>query len=123
MNPSEKAVLSALSAAKAEYAVVGGVAVIAHGYLRTTRDLYIFIRPTPENAELVLSALTHLHIPVEGLDAGDLLNDEEHLRFPAEEQYVDILSSIGAMPFDQVWRNRVKADVEGTAIPFISKPT
>ena len=25
------------------------------------------------------------------------------------------------MPFDQVWRNRVEADVEGTAIPFISK--
>ncbi len=42
--------LAAFAAAKVEYAVVGGVAVNAHGYVRATHDLDLFIRPTEENA-------------------------------------------------------------------------
>jgi hypothetical protein len=55
------------------------------------------------------------------LEPGDLLDDEENLRFGPEEGHVDILASIGAMGFDQVWRNRVETEVEGLAVPFISK--
>ena len=52
----------------------------------------------------------------------DLLDDEEHYRFgSAEEDYIDVLASIGEMPFDRVWRNRVEIEVNGLAIPFISK--
>lgn len=32
-----------------------------------------------------------------------------------------MLASIGEMPFDRVWRNRVHAIVEGLSIPFILK--
>ena len=34
--------LAAFAAAKVEYAVVGGVAVNAHGYVRATNDLDVF---------------------------------------------------------------------------------
>lgn len=121
MNPAEKSVLQVLSDAKVEYAVVGGVAVIAHGYVRGTVDLDVFIRPTIENAQAAFAALSILKVTPPGMDAGDLLNDGEHLRFPAEEQFVDILSSIGDMSFDQVWRNRVTTDIDGVIIPFICK--
>jgi hypothetical protein len=73
--------------------VVGGVAVNVHGYLRATNDLDIFIRPT-EKPPLSLR--------------------------PAED-HIEVLASIGEMSFDQVWRNRLQAEVEGIAVPFISK--
>ena len=121
MNPTEMSVLAALSAAKVDYVVVGGVAVIAHGYVRMTRDLDIFIRPSFENAKVAFDALSALNVVPPGIDSTDLLCDEEHLRFPAEAQYVDILSSIGDMHFQQVWSGRVEVTIEGQVVPFISK--
>jgi len=121
MNEKQISLLAAFAAAKVEYAVVGGVAVNVHGYVRATHDLDIFIRPTEENARAAFAALLALGVPLEGLEPGDLLDDEENLRFGPEEDHIDILASIGTMGFDQVWRNRVETEVEGLAIPFISK--
>ena len=122
MNSKQISLLAAFAAAKVEYAVVGGVAVNAHGYVRATNDLDIFIRPTEENARAAFSALLALGAPLEGLQPNDLLDDEENIRFGPEEDHIDILASIGEMSFDQVWRNRIETDVQGLSVPFISKP-
>ena len=121
MNSKQISLLAAFLAGKVEYAVVGGVAVNAHGYVRATNDLDIFIRPTEDNARAAFAALQSLGVPLEGMEPFDLLDDEEHLRFGPDDDHVDILASIGDMPFDQVWRNRVETIVDGLAIPFISK--
>jgi hypothetical protein len=121
MNKKQISLLAAFVAAKVEFAVVGGVAVNAHGYVRATNDLDIFIRPTEENAHAAFNALLALGVPLEGLEPGDLLDEEKNLRFGPEEDHIDILASIGEMPFDQVWRNRVETEVEGLSVPFISK--
>jgi hypothetical protein len=121
MNAKQILLLAAFAAAKVDYVVVGGVAVNAHGYVRATHDLDLFIRPTEENARAAFSALHALGVPLQGLQPNDLLDDEENLRFGPEEDHIDILASIGEMPFDQVWRNRIASEVEGISIPFISK--
>ena len=121
MNEKQISLLAAFLAAKVEYAVVGGVAVNAHGYVRATNDLDIFIRPTEDNARAAFNALLALGVPLEGLTPSDLLNDEENLRFGPAEDHIDILPSIGEMPFDQVWRNRIETTVAGLSVPFISK--
>jgi hypothetical protein len=121
MNEKQISLLAAFAAAKVEYAVVGGMAVNAHGYVRATHDLDIFIRPTEENARAAFGALLALGVPLEGLQPADLLSDSENLRFGPEEDHIDILTSIGEMAFDQVWRNRVETVVDGVMVPFISK--
>ena len=121
MNRKQTLLLAAFDAAVVEYAVVGGVAVNAHGYVRATHDLDLFIRPTIENAQAAFQALLQLGVPLEGLEPGDLLDDEENLRFGPEQDHIDILASIGEMSFDQVWRNRVETKLNGIAVPFISK--
>ena len=121
MNSKQISLLAAFLAARVEFAVVGGIALQAHGYLRATNDLDVFIRPTKENARAAFQALHAIGAPLEGLDACDLLDDEANLRFGPAEDHIDLLASIGGMPFDRVWRNRVEAVVEGLTIPFISK--
>jgi len=121
MNEKQISLLAAFVVAKVEFAVVGGVAVNMHGYVRATNDLDIFIRPTEENAHAAFQALLALGVPLEGLVPGDLLDDEENLRFGPAEDHIDVLPSIGEMSFEQVWRNRIVAEVEGVSIPFISK--
>ena len=121
MNRKQISLLAAFAAAGVDYAVVGGMAVNAHGYVRATHDLDVFIRPTIENAQVAFEALRTLGVPLEGLSFADLLDVEENLRFGPSEDHVDILPSIGAMPFDQVWRNRMLAEIDGLSVPFISK--
>jgi len=121
MNEKQISLLAAFAAARVEYAVVGGVAVNAHGYVRATNDLDIFIRPTMENARAAFQALLTLGVALEGLEPGDLLSEGDNLRFGPAEDHIDILASIGEMAFDQVWRNRVEILVEEVMVPFISK--
>ena len=63
-----------------EYAVVGGVAVSAHGFVRNTRDLDIFFRPTEDNAKAMFRVLAKLGAPLESMDHTDLLTDYGHLQ-------------------------------------------
>jgi uncharacterized protein (DUF1330 family) len=55
-----EAVLDALNRAGVRYLVVGGVAVVLHGYLRTTADLDLVIHLAPENALRAVRALAAL---------------------------------------------------------------
>jgi hypothetical protein len=53
-------VLSALNQSGVRYLVVGGVAVVLHGFLRTTRDLDLVIQLEADNVRRALQALKGL---------------------------------------------------------------
>ncbi|MGQ0721576.1 MAG: nucleotidyl transferase AbiEii/AbiGii toxin family protein [Candidatus Eiseniibacteriota bacterium] len=55
-GPIEEA-LRALNAAEVRYLVTGGVAVVLHGYLRTTADLDLWVQLEPENLRHATRAL------------------------------------------------------------------
>ena len=42
-------ILRALNEAETRYLIVGGIAVVAHGYVRYTADLHIVLQLEPEN--------------------------------------------------------------------------
>ena len=52
-----EAILRALNDADARYLIVGGVAVVAHGYVRYTADLDIVLNLQPENTVRAMKAL------------------------------------------------------------------
>ena len=55
-----EAVLAALNAASVRYLVVGGVAVVLHGHLRTTADLDLVVQLSPDNARRAVRSLATL---------------------------------------------------------------
>ena len=112
---------AALNAQDVEYAVVGGRAVNPHGYIRTTSDLDIYIRPTADNAEATFRALAAVGAPLDDLDATDLLVDYTHYKFNTDHGRIELLSGIGGMSFDQVWDGRVDEEIDGVLVHFISK--
>ena len=50
--------LARIAAAGVDFAVVGGLAVILHGYERQTRDLDIIVHPDPENIRRLIAFLS-----------------------------------------------------------------
>ena len=57
---------------KVDYVVIGGVALQAHGHVRTTQDLDVVAAWTPENMQRLASALRELGAQLRGADADPL---------------------------------------------------
>lgn len=75
MVGSLEAVFRALNDGQVRYLVVGGVAVVLHGHLRTTADLDLVLQLTPDNAARGMDALASLgyrpRAPVPARDFAD----------------------------------------------------
>ena len=72
---SLQAIIAALNGAEVRYLIVGGLAVVAHGYVRYTVDVDLIIALDPENTRRALGALEQLgyrpRVPVAMLDFAD----------------------------------------------------
>lgn len=81
---SVKAVVEALHAAGARYLVVGGLAVVAHGYVRYTKDIDLVIQLLPDNVRRAMAALERLGyrpaVPVAAEQFGDPASRERWIR-------------------------------------------
>ncbi len=70
-----RAILQALNDAEARYLIVGGIAVVAHGYVRYTADLDIVLNLERENVLRAMNALEAIGyrplVPVKGADFAD----------------------------------------------------
>ncbi len=79
-----EAVLAALNAAGVRYLVVGGVAVVLHGHLRTTADLDLVVQLTSDNALRAVRSLATLgyrpRAPVRAEQFADATTRESWLR-------------------------------------------
>jgi hypothetical protein len=105
----------------AEYLVVGGQAVIAHGYPRLTRDMDLWVRPTAANGERVLSALNAFGASSEGLTEAHFEDPRTLLMLGREPFRVDILTDIPGVTFDEAWGSRIYVNVDAVELPVIGK--
>jgi hypothetical protein len=77
-------IFGALQGAEVRYLVVGGMAVIAHGYVRTTKDIDLVVALDPDNLRRALKALTDIgyrpKVPVAASDFADPVKREIWVR-------------------------------------------
>jgi len=64
VNPDFCDLLATFNAHAVEYLVVGAYALAAHGHVRATKDLDVWVRASAENAPRVLRALTAFGAPL-----------------------------------------------------------
>ena len=121
MNRDFSEMLAALSAAGAEFLVVGAHALAAHGRPRATGDLDLWIRPTPENAQRVWNALIAFGAPLDELRLEDLSTAEVVFQIGVVPARIDILPSLTGLEFDQAWARRQAIEVNGLTLPFLSR--
>lgn len=88
-----------------KYVLIGGWAVIFHGYERTTGDMDIFIERTEDNAQKVIKALTEFWGSAIGFKKEDLLNEDEICHMGQKPLRIDILNSIPGVTFEEVYES------------------
>ena len=72
MNRDFVELLSAFIDHQVDHLVVGAHALAAHGHVRATKDLDVWIRPTPENAARAYAARQAFGAPLFDLEPADL---------------------------------------------------
>lgn len=118
MLPEFVEMLSALSAAGAQFLVVGGYAVGVHIEPRATKDIDLWISPSPANARRVLHALDAFGAPRLGLTARDLESPDVVFQIGVPPRRIDLLTSLSGVTFDDAWASRVEAKLPGVRFPI-----
>jgi hypothetical protein len=109
MNRDFRDLLAEFNAAGVEFLVVGAHALAAHGFVRATKDLDVWVRPEPENAERVIAALAAFGAPLHDLTVYDLSRQGLIFQIGVQPIRVDVITSIDGVEFEDAWRERVEA--------------
>jgi hypothetical protein len=126
-GPDLDGVVADAKAAGLPHVVIGGFAVIAHGYLRATKDSDLLVPDGPEADEAIVRFLDRIEA-TRIYDGKTLAADDvvgaHHLRVNSRHGIVDIMRG-GLPPLDYktAAKRAVEVDVGGTLTSFASLQT
>jgi predicted nucleotidyltransferase len=116
-----KALVRSLNDSGAEYLLIGGYALYAHGYQRATTDIDVLVPRNREAGERVRSAL--LVLPDQA--ARDIdpawFEEGENIRV-ADEFVVDIMLTAGGETYETLAPHAVTVDLDGVPIRTLDLP-
>jgi len=101
--------LKILNDYKVKYLIVGAYAVMYHAEPRFTKDIDIWVEPSPENAKQVWKALAEFGAPLEQVTLTDFYNKELIYQIGIAPNRIDILMNVPGLIFDSAWKNRIQS--------------
>lgn len=113
--------LELLNEQEVKYVVLGGYAVIIHGYVRATGDMDILIEASPENAERIITALIKFGYEVYDFEISDFVGKDKVVTLNPYPFKIEILTSTLGVTFEQCYENRKIIKVEKVNINFIGR--
>lgn len=120
MSPDFRDLLSEFNAAGVEYLVVGAHALAAHGRVRATGDLDVWVKPEAVNATRVLKALAAFGAPITDLTVDDLTKPDTIFQIGLPPLRIDVITGIDAVQFDEAWNGRLEVRFSGMSTAVLS---
>lgn len=104
-----------------DFVVVGAHALAAHGHVRATGDLDIFVRPTPDNAERVIHALARFGAPISahGITARDFSAPGAVYQIGLPPNRIDLLTELSGVNFDECLEGHVAGVLGQNQVRFM----
>ncbi len=106
---------------RVEFLIVGAYALAAHGLVRATGDIDVWIRPSADNAERAFAALVEFGVPSNQFSADDLREPETVLQVGVPPVCIEIVTSLTGIAFDDAWPSRLTVDLEGLNVPILGR--
>lgn len=119
-TPEFKELLSTFNEHGVKYLIVGAFAVMIYSEPRWTKDLDIWVEPSPENAEKVFAALREFGAPLNNLSPKDFA-EEGFYQMGRPPGRIDVMMSLEGINFAMAWENRKSDEFRGVAVHFIGK--
>jgi hypothetical protein len=121
LPPDLVEMLSAFADAEVHYLVVGGHAVSVHARPRSTKDLDLWLRSTPENIERACGALRRFGVPPTIVEALRTSAPDEIVWMGRAPARIDFLQTMPGVEFGPAWQRRVIIETAGVPIYFIGR--
>ncbi len=112
--------MALLNRKRVKYLVIGGYAVGFHGYPRYTGDIDIFIAVSAANGRALASVFRDFGFSDERLNPSFFMDRGQVIRLGREPMKIEIVNEIDGVTFEECYKNRVRARVDGLRIDFIS---
>lgn len=119
LDPNFSEFIALLNANHVEYLLVGGYAVMMHGYPRFTGDMDIWVHATEENARKVLRALTGIGFASLDLEIKDFTAKNNVVQFGYPPVRIDVMTAIDGVNFEECFAKRVVTEIEGILVNLI----
>lgn len=105
-NPDFIDFLQSFHTHEVDYILVGGYAVILHGYERVTADIDIWVRCTSGNYVKVIQAFRAFGMPVFDMTLTNFLNTErwDVFRFGRKPVAIDIMTKVKGLDFEEAFK-------------------
>lgn len=113
--------IESLNSRHVEYLVVGAFALAFHGVPRSTGDIDLLVRPSPENAARIEEVLVQFSFASPGLSAADFIEADQVIQLGHPPNRIDLLTSITGVGFEEAWAARVAGNLHGVPVRFISR--
>ncbi len=107
-------------AERVEYVIVGGYAVIAHGFPRTTGDIDILVQPTAENAARVVRALVGYGFINNEFEETDFTTTPNFLSFSKNEVWIDLMTQLLGVTFAECAADALVIEMAGVPVRYIN---
>ena len=116
--------IQALNQHEVEYLIVGGYAVILHGYPRTTGDLDVWVHKTEKNYGRLVGAMSDFGMPLFDMTEENFLHNPrlDVFTFGRPPVSIEILNQVKGLQFEDAHRNAVHNEIEGITAKFLSRP-
>ena len=121
MNQDFRDLLVEFNDRQVEYLLVGAHALAAHGHVRATQDLDVWVRPSPENAKRVMEGLRAFGSPLHDLTEKDLSTPGVVFQIGVEPIRIDVMTAIDGVQFDEAWSSRMVSKFGDQPVAVLSK--
>lgn len=121
LNPDFVDFLQSIHASRVESILVGGYAVVLHGYLRTTGDLDLWVRPTAANYRRLRQAFATFGLPTDAISEKDFLAPEQRdvFTFGRPPVAIDILTHVKGLEFEAAFGMAEMVRVDGAPLRLL----
>lgn len=113
--------IAAFNNNKVEYILVGGLAVVLHGYNRTTGDMDLLVNPTKANYLKMMRAFKEFGLPLNSILENDFLNPEEMdvFTFGRPPLAIDLMTKMRGVAFEEAYEQSIEMEIEGIIIRLL----
>jgi Nucleotidyl transferase of unknown function (DUF2204) len=113
--------LELLNSRGVDYVIVGAQSLAFHGRPRHTGDLDILVRPTPDNARLLLALLNQFGFEQSSFKETDFLQPEQIIQLGRTPSRIDLLTSLTGVTTEEAFDGKVSAIIDGIPVFVLGK--
>ena len=113
--------LELLNSRGVDYVIVGAQSLAFHGRPRYTGDLDILVRPTPNNARLLLALLNQFGFEQSSFKEIDFLQPEQIIQLGRAPSRIDLLTTISGVSTNEAFASKISAILDGIPVFILGK--